>query len=186
MAAGNIRATGQLSKCRGITGTASSKKIVTPALLTTYSFAKGRRKSRISLQDRSCRGDQLTGAGDRKRNIARSSVAVGHRLEPDAADASDELIEVLQQIYLIFLTCLSAWHYVSSHGPTKYIWSRAFYVRWLCRFRFNRTAISSHAESVFENGKQAEPAREPVVSALCPVGKAGRSPPPSINSDPCG
>lgn len=85
--------------------------------------------------------NHLTGAEDRKRNIVRSSVAVARRLEPDAVDVSDELVEVLQQIYLNFLTCFPGWHCVSSNGPTNYIWSRAFYVRWLCRFRFNRTAI---------------------------------------------
>ncbi len=72
---------------------------------------------------------------------AEVSDGTGRGLEPDAVDVSDELVEVLQQIYLNFLTCFSGSHNVSSNGPTNYIWSRAFYVRWLCRFRFNRTAI---------------------------------------------
>ena len=50
----------------------------------------------------------MTGAEDRKRNIVLSSVAVADRLEPDTVDVSDELIEVLQQIYLNFLTCFSS------------------------------------------------------------------------------
>jgi hypothetical protein len=46
--------------------------------------------------------DQVTGGWGRETGYRRSSVAAARRFEPDAVAVFDELVEVLQQIYLNF------------------------------------------------------------------------------------
>jgi hypothetical protein len=100
----------------------------TSASSPIHPFCQPKRRSRHRF-DGSCRGRSADGVGDRKRSIVRSPVAVARRLASDAVNLSPKPAEILQQIYLNFLTCFASRHCVSANGPNNYIWRRAFLAR---------------------------------------------------------
>jgi hypothetical protein len=80
----------------------------------------------------------VTGAGS-GNGISSVVSSGGLRLEPYAADVSDKLVAVLQQIYLNFLLVFAV-DIVLPLTIRLIILESVFMVRWLCRSRLNRTA----------------------------------------------